>query len=52
MRRQSTIEEIWEFLKARKKWWLFPTILFLFLFASLIIYVFSSVLAPVLYPLF
>ena len=46
------LKEIWAFLKVRKKWWLFPIVLFLILLSALVVYVFHSSLAPVLYPLF
>jgi len=52
MSRLEFLKEIWAFLKVRKKWWLWPVVLLLVLLAGLIVYVFSSSVAPVLYPLF
>jgi len=46
------IKEFWEFLKIRKKWWLTPVILFLFLLGALIIFTEGSALAPFIYALF
>lgn len=52
MGKLAFFKEVWGFLRTQKKWWLYPVILFLILLAALIVYVFSSSLAPVLYPLF
>jgi hypothetical protein len=52
MGKLSLLKEMWDFLKIRKKWWLYPIILFLVLIAALVIFVSSSTLAPILYPLF
>ena len=52
MRKLALLKDTWDFLRTRRKWWLFPTILCLILLTGLIVYVFSSAVAPVLYPLF
>lgn len=44
--------EFWQFLKARKKWWLMPIIVFLFLLGVLIVLTEGSALAPFIYALF
>lgn len=49
---QSIVTEFWEFLKARKRYWLLPIVLVLFLFSALIIFTESSVIAPFIYTLF
>jgi hypothetical protein len=44
--------ELWTFLRARKKYWLVPIILVLFLFGGLIVLTQGSVIAPFIYTLF
>ena len=46
------LKEFWEFLKARKKYWLLPIIIVLVLFGGLIILSQGSVVAPFIYALF
>ncbi len=48
----DTIKEFWEFLRIRKKYWLFPIITVLILFGILIILAEGSVFAPFMYTLF
>ena len=48
----SFIKEFWEFLKERKKYWLFPIIIVLVLFGGLIILSQGSAVAPFIYALF
>ena len=48
----DTIKELWEFLRIRKKYWLFPIITVLILFGILIILAEGSVFAPFMYTLF
>ena len=43
--------EIWEFLRANKKWWLLPIIAVLILVGGLIV-LSSTALAPFIYTLF
>ena len=45
------LKEFWEFLKARKKYWLLPIIIVLVLFGGLIILSQGSVIAPFIYPI-
>ena len=52
MANQSIIGEFWEFLKFRKRYWLFPIVLMLFLFGALIVFTESSAIAPFIYALF
>ena len=52
MANQSIIFEFWEFLKFRKRFWLFPIVLVLFLLGALIVFTESSVIAPFIYALF
>jgi hypothetical protein len=52
MSKLSIAREFWEFLKVRKKWWLAPIIIFLFLLGALIIFTEGSAVAPFIYTLF
>jgi len=46
------IKEFWQFLRVRKKYWLFPIILTLVIFGGLIILTQGSAVAPFIYMLF
>ena len=48
----SFIKEFWEFLKVRKKYWLFPIIIMLVIFGGLIVLSQGSAVAPFIYTLF
>ena len=48
----SFLKEFWEFLKVRKKYWLFPILLVLLIFAGLIILSQGSAVAPFIYTIF
>jgi hypothetical protein len=52
MTNQSIISEFWEFLKLRKRYWLFPIVLMLVLLGALIVFTESSAIAPFIYVLF
>lgn len=52
MSRVGIVAELFEFLKARRKLWLSPLILFLILIGILIVFSESSALAPFIYALF
>ncbi len=52
MSKLSIMSELWDYLKVRKKWWLFPILLFLLLIGSLLIFAEGSVVAPFIYTLF
>ncbi len=52
MSKVATLIELWEFLRIRKKWWLLPIVIFLFLFGILIILTEGSAIAPFIYVLF
>ncbi|MDP6395199.1 MAG: DUF5989 family protein [Desulfobacterales bacterium] len=52
MPNQPIISEFWEFLKIRKRLWLLPIVIVLFLFGALIIFTESSAVAPFIYALF
>ena len=46
------IKEFWEFLRIRKKYWLFPILLTLVLFGALIVLTQGSAVAPFIYAIF
>ncbi len=46
------ISELWGFMKVRKKFWLLPIIVVLFLLGALIVFTESSAVAPFIYALF
>tara|TARA_B110001452_G_scaffold225361_1_gene199318 strand:+ start:120 stop:269 length:150 start_codon:yes stop_codon:yes gene_type:complete len=46
------VKEFWEFLRARKKYWLFPILLLLVLFGALIVLSQGSAIAPFIYTIF
>jgi len=48
----SFLEEFWDFLKFRKKYWLLPIIIILLLFGGLIILSQGSAVAPFIYTIF
>ncbi len=48
----SFIKEFWEFLKVRKKYWLFPILIVLALFGALIVLTQGTVVAPFIYTIF
>ncbi len=48
----SFLKEFWEFLKTRKKYWLFPIILVLLIFGGLIVLTQGTAVAPFIYTIF
>jgi hypothetical protein len=52
MSKLTIIRELWGFLRARKKWWLAPIVIFLILLGALIVLAEGSALAPFIYTLF
>ena len=48
----SFLVEFFQFLRARKKYWLLPVILMLLVFGGLIVLTKGSVVAPFVYTLF
>jgi hypothetical protein len=45
-------KEFWDFLKVRKKYWLLPIFILLFLFGSLIVLSQGTAVAPFIYTIF
>ena len=48
----SFLNEIWDFLRIRKRWWLLPIVVLLLLLGFLIVFTESSAVAPFVYTLF
>lgn len=48
----SFVEELWDFLKTRKKFWLLPILLVMALLAVLVFVGSNSTVAPFIYTLF
>jgi len=48
----SIIKEIWNFLRARKKFWLWPIFLMMLVLGALIVLAQGSAVAPFIYTLF
>lgn len=46
------VKDIWDYLKARKKYWLAPLILTLVLMSALIVFTQGSIIAPFIYSIF
>jgi hypothetical protein len=44
--------ELWEFLRARKKFWLFPIIVLMLIFGGLIVLTKGTAIAPFIYTIF
>jgi len=48
----SFIKELWQFMRVRKKFWLFPIILVMLVFGGLIVLTQGSAIAPFIYTIF
>lgn len=48
----SIIKELWAFLRARKKFWLWPIFLMMVVLGALIVLAQGSAVAPFIYTLF
>jgi hypothetical protein len=46
------LKEFWDFVKVRKKYWLIPIFVLLFLFGSIIILSQGTAVAPFIYTIF
>ena len=49
---KSFLIEFWDFLKVRKKYWLFPILIVLVLFGGLIVLTQGTAVAPFIYTIF
>ena len=52
MNRLAIIREVLDFLRARKRWWIAPIVVFLLMLGGLLIFAKGSALAPFIYSLF
>ena len=48
----SFVAELWQFMRARKKYWLLPIILMMALFGGLIVLTQGTAIAPFIYTVF
>lgn len=48
----SILIELWSFMRARKKFWMLPIFVMLFLLGALLILAQTSAIAPFIYTLF
>jgi hypothetical protein len=48
----SLLAELWRFMKVRKKYWLIPIIVVMFLLGGLLVLAQGSAIAPFIYTLF
>lgn len=48
----SFIAELWQFLRARKKFWMLPIIIVMLLLGGLLVLAQGSAIAPFIYTLF
>ncbi len=52
MSNASLAKELWVFMRVRKKWWLLPILVVMFLVGALLVFAQGSVLAPFIYTIF
>jgi hypothetical protein len=52
MATRGLAREFWAYIRVRKKWWLLPIILVLFLVGLLLVFAQGSALAPFIYTIF
>jgi hypothetical protein len=48
----SFLAEFWEFLRARKKFWLLPIVVVMLIFGGLVVLTKGSAIAPFIYTIF
>ncbi len=48
----SILVELWQFMRVRKKFWLFPVVIMTLLFGGLLVLAEGSAVAPFIYTLF
>ena len=48
----SLLKELWRFMRARKKFWLLPILVVMFLLGGLLVLAQGSAIAPFIYTLF
>jgi hypothetical protein len=48
----SLIQELWRFMRTRKKYWLWPIVMLMLLLGGLVVLTQGSAVAPFIYTLF
>ncbi len=48
----SFLAELWAFMRERKKYWLIPIVIVMFVFGGLLVLVEGSAVAPFIYTIF
>lgn len=48
----SIVAELWEFMRARKKFWLLPIVIMMLAFGTLLLLAQSTAVAPFIYTIF
>lgn len=48
----SFLRELWQFMRVRKKYWLFPVIVMMLVLGGLIVLTQGSAVAPMIYTIF
>jgi hypothetical protein len=48
----SLARELWQFMRVRKKFWLLPLVIMMFLIGALLVFAQGSALAPFIYTIF
>lgn len=48
----NLITQLWRFMRVRKKFWLLPILVMMFLLGGLLVFVQGSAIAPFIYTLF
>ena len=48
----SFVAELWEFMRVRKKFWLFPIVIMTVMFGALVVLSHGSAVAPFIYTMF
>lgn len=51
-KRRGVFFELWDFMRARRKWWLAPIIIVMVLVGTLLVFAQGSALAPFIYTIF
>jgi hypothetical protein len=46
------VQELWAYMRVRKKWWLVPILLLMLLVGVLLVFAQGSALAPFIYTIF
>ncbi len=48
----SFLQELWVFMRARRKFWLFPVLFFMLIFGGMVVLSQGSAVAPFIYTIF